>query len=214
MPVTTAAPLRPSPGSTAPTRPGVTCQMNSVRSRPLTTGCSDGLSTAPGNGSWLPFWPRRTLSTTSAGRCRSIRPSSEPISTPPEHSEGAAGRQEPVDHALGRSCGGLSTKIHLAADGRARPLAFTATADQAASDAPAFETVMATANGEAITAGARRASTARPTGSGTPSSGASTALRSGAVWPHERTNSPSPTRPHSTSPASLSGPDADQRDRI
>lgn len=56
--------------------------------------------------------------------------------------KGAAGRDEPVDHALGRSRGGLSTKVHLAADRRARPLAFTVTAGQAG-DAPAFETVMA-----------------------------------------------------------------------
>ncbi|CAM5615202.1 Transposase OS=Streptomyces glaucescens OX=1907 GN=SGLAU_32245 PE=4 SV=1 [Streptomyces glaucescens] len=42
---------------------------------------------------------------------------------------------------IGRSRGGLSTKVHLAADGRARPLAFTVTAGQAG-DAPAFETVM------------------------------------------------------------------------
>ncbi|CAL9636014.1 IS5 family transposase ISBli8 (plasmid) [Streptomyces sp. enrichment culture] len=48
----------------------------------------------------------------------------------------------PPDHALGRSRGGLSTKVHLAADGGARPLAFTITAGQAG-DAPAFETVMA-----------------------------------------------------------------------
>ncbi|CAL9661241.1 IS5 family transposase ISBli8 [Streptomyces sp. enrichment culture] len=45
------------------------------------------------------------------------------------------------DHALGRSRGGLSTKVHLAADGGARPPAFTVTAGQAG-DAPAFETVM------------------------------------------------------------------------
>ncbi|WP_394346803.1 IS5 family transposase [Streptomyces dangxiongensis] len=45
------------------------------------------------------------------------------------------------DHGLGRSRGGLSTKVHLAADGHARPLAFTVTAGQAG-DAPAFETVM------------------------------------------------------------------------
>ncbi|WTA23610.1 IS5 family transposase [Streptomyces sp. NBC_00853] len=54
---------------------------------------------------------------------------------------GGGGRREPADHALGRSRGGLSTKVHLAADGRARPLAFTVTAGQAG-DAPAFETVM------------------------------------------------------------------------
>ncbi|WP_406052923.1 IS5 family transposase [Streptomyces virginiae] len=62
-----------------------------------------------------------------------------------QHAAGAlkkgAGRREPADHALGRSRGGLSTKVHLAADGRARPLAFTVTAGQAG-DAPAFETVM------------------------------------------------------------------------
>ncbi|WP_282790936.1 IS5 family transposase [Streptomyces sp. CC224B] len=55
--------------------------------------------------------------------------------------KGAARPGEPADHALGRSRGGLSTKVHLAADGGARPLAFTVTAGQAG-DAPAFETVM------------------------------------------------------------------------
>ncbi|MFF8968891.1 IS5 family transposase [Streptomyces sp. NPDC014995] len=62
-----------------------------------------------------------------------------------QHAAGAlkTGRPTPAsaDHALGRSRGGLSTKVHLAADGRARPLAFTVTAGQAG-DAPAFETVM------------------------------------------------------------------------
>lgn len=38
---------------------------------------------------------------------------------------------EAADHALGRSRGGLSTKVHLAADGHARPLAFTVPAGQA-----------------------------------------------------------------------------------
>ncbi|WP_442810283.1 MULTISPECIES: IS5 family transposase [unclassified Streptomyces] len=49
---------------------------------------------------------------------------------------------EPGDHALGRSRGGLSTKVHLASDSLARPLALCVTAGQAG-DAPAFETVMA-----------------------------------------------------------------------
>ncbi|MFI8529917.1 IS5 family transposase [Streptomyces aquilus] len=49
---------------------------------------------------------------------------------------------EPDDHAIGRSRGGLTTKIHLVADGRCRPLAFVLTAGQAG-DAPAFERVMA-----------------------------------------------------------------------
>ncbi|MFI6886719.1 IS5 family transposase [Streptosporangium canum] len=48
---------------------------------------------------------------------------------------------EPDDHALGRSRGGLTTKIHLAADSRCRPLAFVITPGQAG-DAPAFIQVM------------------------------------------------------------------------
>ncbi|NEB02561.1 IS5 family transposase [Streptomyces sp. SID13726] len=55
---------------------------------------------------------------------------------------GPAERSEPHDHALGRSRGGLSTKVHLASDSRARPLALHVTAGQAG-DAPAFEAVMA-----------------------------------------------------------------------
>ncbi|MGW0468468.1 IS5 family transposase [Streptomyces sp. NPDC003027] len=45
------------------------------------------------------------------------------------------------DHAIGRSRGGLTTKIHLAADSRCRPLAFVLTPGQAG-DAPAFPEVM------------------------------------------------------------------------
>lgn len=56
--------------------------------------------------------------------------------------KGAFDEVEPADHALGRSRGGLSTKVHLAADGHGRPLALHVTAGQAG-DAPAFETVMA-----------------------------------------------------------------------
>lgn len=49
---------------------------------------------------------------------------------------------EPDDHAIGRSRGGLTTKIHLAADDRCRPLAFHLTAGQAG-DTPAFTAIMA-----------------------------------------------------------------------
>ncbi|MEV5528215.1 IS5 family transposase [Streptomyces prunicolor] len=49
---------------------------------------------------------------------------------------------EPSGHAIGRSRGGLTTKIRLAADARCRPLAFVLTAGQAG-DAPAFTAVMA-----------------------------------------------------------------------
>ncbi|MET9862701.1 IS5 family transposase [Streptomyces smyrnaeus] len=63
-----------------------------------------------------------------------------------QHAAGArkkgAPAGEPDDHAIGRSRGGLTTKIHLAADGRCRPLTFVLTAGQAG-DAPAFTDVMA-----------------------------------------------------------------------
>ncbi|MBD0419321.1 transposase [Streptomyces sp. TRM S81-3] len=49
---------------------------------------------------------------------------------------------EPADHAIGRSRGGLTTEIHLAADARCRPLAFVLTAGQAG-DTPGFTDVMA-----------------------------------------------------------------------
>ncbi|MGW5986134.1 IS5 family transposase [Streptomyces anulatus] len=39
-------------------------------------------------------------------------------------------RDEPDDHALGRSRGGLTTKIHLACDGKGRPLAILVTPGQ------------------------------------------------------------------------------------
>ncbi|MEU9317372.1 IS5 family transposase [Streptomyces sp. NPDC048295] len=56
--------------------------------------------------------------------------------------KGAPGPSEPEDHALGRSRRRLNTKVHLASDSRARPLAIRVTAGQAG-DAPAFEEVMA-----------------------------------------------------------------------
>ncbi|MFE1904275.1 IS5 family transposase [Streptomyces gardneri] len=61
-----------------------------------------------------------------------------------QHAAGAKKKApaEPDDHALGRSRGGLSTKVHLVSDGHARPLALRVTAGQAG-DAPAFEVVMA-----------------------------------------------------------------------
>ncbi|MFD3441885.1 IS5 family transposase [Streptomyces sp. NPDC058685] len=61
-----------------------------------------------------------------------------------QHAAGARKRApagEPGDHGIRRSRGGLTTKIHLAADGNCRPLAFVLTAGQAG-DAPAFVEVM------------------------------------------------------------------------
>ena len=67
----------------------------------------------------------------STGRCRWIRQLAVPTSTRPTFPgpQGDAGNyrklfEEPDDHAVGRSRGGLSTKIHHACDGKGRPLAF------------------------------------------------------------------------------------------
>ncbi|MFD9981505.1 IS5 family transposase [Streptomyces massasporeus] len=64
-----------------------------------------------------------------------------------QHAAGARKRGHraavlPDDHGLGRFRGGLSTKVHIASDSHARPLALHVTAGQAG-DAPAFEAVMA-----------------------------------------------------------------------
>jgi transposase len=50
---------------------------------------------------------------------------------------------EPADHGLGRSRGGLSTKLHLACEQRQKPLALVITAGQRG-DSPQFQTVLAT----------------------------------------------------------------------
>jgi transposase len=49
--------------------------------------------------------------------------------------------EEPADHALGRSRGGLTCKIHVLCDGRGRPLHFELTAGQT-HECAAFDTVM------------------------------------------------------------------------
>ncbi|WP_443068961.1 IS5 family transposase [Streptomyces sp. NBC_01361] len=62
-----------------------------------------------------------------------------------QHTAGArkkGPRRRSRDHAIGRSRGGLTTKIHLAADGRCRPLAFVLTGGQTG-DPPTFMDVMA-----------------------------------------------------------------------
>lgn len=48
---------------------------------------------------------------------------------------------EPADHGLGRSRGGLSTKLHLAVAQRQEPMSIVITAGQR-SDSPRFETVL------------------------------------------------------------------------
>jgi transposase len=54
---------------------------------------------------------------------------------------GGTGAAEPADHGLGRSRGGLSTKIHLACEQRQKPLAVIITAGQRG-DSPQFTAVL------------------------------------------------------------------------
>ncbi|MBP5897379.1 transposase [Streptomyces sp. LBUM 1488] len=75
------------------------------------------------------------------GRRWSTPPSSVPTSAPPGPVKRGPGR-EPDDHAIGRSRGGLTIKVHLTADSRCRPLAFVLTPGQAG-DAPAFPAITA-----------------------------------------------------------------------
>ena len=51
------------------------------------------------------------------------------------------GQSEPGDHAIGRSRGGLSTKLHLACDGHGRPLSVVLTGGNV-NDCTVFEYVM------------------------------------------------------------------------
>ena len=53
--------------------------------------------------------------------------------------------EEPADHALGRSKGGFTTKIHLLADGKGNPLGFHLTAGQV-HDSTVVDEVMIKAN--------------------------------------------------------------------
>ena len=64
---------------------------------------------------------------------------------------------EPADHAIGRSRGGLTTKNHLVCDGKGRVLAFVVTGGQVADT-----TMLATTLEQISVAGARGRPRARP----------------------------------------------------
>src|SRR5690625_6569525 len=86
-------------------------------------------------------WLRPTREEISTGRSRWTRRSPVPISTAPTppgpispQGAGANHRnlavEEPDGHAVGRSRGGLSSKVHAAVDGRGMPLAIVLTGGQ------------------------------------------------------------------------------------
>lgn len=101
-------------------------------STPVSAG---GRWTAPSTGCSEPRRPGRTRTVTSTGWCRSIPPSSAPTSMPPGQKTGLR------NPGLGRSRGGLTSKIHLACDAVGRPLSFTVTGGNT-NDCTQFTTVM------------------------------------------------------------------------
>jgi putative transposase len=150
----TGEPWKASPGGTARGRHGVTYRWSSDPGRPFGNGISAGHRTARTRGSSTrparPGCYGRAPGPSWNSCCRSIRPWSEPINTPQapaNHRSGHPMRQtqptpqgacsnytilpaEPADHALGRSRGGLSTKIHTLTDDRTRPVTVILTAGQ------------------------------------------------------------------------------------
>src|SRR5690625_5339625 len=97
----------------------------------------------PGTGSCRPSLLRPTRLERSIGTFRSTPPSAVLISTAqtqlvPSRTQGARSNHknrppqdcEPAGHGIGRSRGGLTTKIHSAVDGRGRPLANVVTGGQ------------------------------------------------------------------------------------
>src|SRR5450830_1360763 len=125
-----------STGTGRGSRGGICRGSSSGRGRRGGSGTAGSLATGPGIGSSACCWRRATRPGTWTGPSRWTPRSTGPTSTPrirdgPTTPRGArsnhknpTGRpSEPAGHGIGRSRGGLSTKIHHAVDGRGRPLA-------------------------------------------------------------------------------------------
>ena len=152
-------------GASAPVLRGGMCHLNLVRGNRFGSDIAAGRLMAPTRrcslrsahtavSSMTPTWPRW---------CRSIPPASGPTSTrlarAPRTAQGALSNytnlaDEPADHALGRSRGGWTTKIHALIDPLRAP-AVTLTAGQAG-DNPQLQPLLMRHIGD----GARRFSSA------------------------------------------------------
>ena len=152
--------VRWSKGSSTGSGPalrGVTYPPASGRGRRCGNGIAASARTGPGTGSTPGSWPRPTRLASWSGTSRSTPPSTGRTSTArtwlarssrqtKKDPRGALTNytksgHEPPDHALGRSRGGLSTKIHHLADGKGRPLVMLVGPGQAG-DSPMFEHLM------------------------------------------------------------------------
>src|SRR5699024_8003252 len=136
------------------------CRSRSGRGRRC--GNVTGVSpvTGPGTGFTSGWLPRPTPLARSTGPHRwtprstaltSTRPTWAAVNGQPGSTQGAESNymnratrpdSEPLDHALGRSRGGLSTKIHQLVDGHGRPLTIAITAGQAG-DSPMLRWLLA-----------------------------------------------------------------------
>ena len=114
---------------------------SSVPDRPRGSGTAAMPPMGLGTKSWPPCWQRPMLPEKSHGRFRWIPRSAVLISTAPTPSvrispQGARSNHknpkihEPEGHAVGRSHGGLSSKLHAAVDANAMPLAIVLTGGQ------------------------------------------------------------------------------------
>jgi hypothetical protein len=152
--------LRPGAGCR-----GGTCHPSTGTGRPSTTGIAAGQAMAPGSRSSMSCAVTPTCTRVGTGRWRSTpqwsvrtstprapganRPPTSPrrSSRPPRSTQGAGSNNKKSDgrpsrEALGRSRGGLTSKIHLAADTRCRPISRITTAGHR-HDSLAFAPVMA-----------------------------------------------------------------------
>src|SRR6266545_7409966 len=150
---TTARWSMASSGTSIPVPPGPIRQDATAPGRPSTTASTAGARTAPGPRSSTPCCSNSTRPKSSSATCgASMAPSTGP--TPPLRGRKknldarpqlggpeATQLQEPPDHALGRSRGGFSTKVHLVCDSQGIILAVWVTAGQT-HETQGFEPVM------------------------------------------------------------------------
>src|ERR1700761_5945810 len=113
-----AASLRQFWGGAAPACRGATSPRSSVHGRPSSTGLIAGPRTESGIGCFFRWGRAATTNVTASTARATVR-----ISMPPG-AKGAAA------HGIGRSRGGLSTKVHLVVDALGLPLIFEITEGQ------------------------------------------------------------------------------------
>src|SRR5262245_8944259 len=142
-----------SSGTCTPAPPGRIRRAATAPGKPSTTASTAGAKTAPGPTSSTPCCSSWTKPASSSATCgASTAPSTGPTSRPPGRGKNpesppqlggpeAAQLQEPADHALGRSRGGFSTKVHLVCDSHGIVLAVGVTAGQT-HETQGFEPVM------------------------------------------------------------------------